>query len=42
MICYPLWLGSMPAILKAFFEQIGRVLHCLAGRKSDMEEAAEG
>lgn len=24
VICYPLWLGSMPAILKAFFEQIAR------------------
>lgn len=24
VICYPLWLGSMPAILKAFFEQVAR------------------
>lgn len=24
VILYPLWLGSMPAMLKAFFEQVGR------------------
>ncbi len=24
VILYPLWLGSMPALLKAFFEQVGR------------------
>jgi putative NADPH-quinone reductase len=24
VVIYPLWLGSMPALLKAFFEQIGR------------------
>ncbi len=24
VICYPLWLGSMPAILKGFFEQVAR------------------
>lgn len=24
MIVYPLWLGSMPALLKAFFEQVFR------------------
>ncbi|MEO8631067.1 MAG: NAD(P)H-dependent oxidoreductase [Betaproteobacteria bacterium] len=24
VICYPLWLGSMPALLKAFFEQVFR------------------
>ena len=24
VIIYPLWLGAMPALLKAFFEQIGR------------------
>lgn len=24
LICYPLWLGTMPALLKAFFEQLFR------------------
>ena len=24
VILYPLWMGSMPALLKAFFEQVGR------------------
>lgn len=24
VICYPLWLGGMPAILKGFFEQVAR------------------
>jgi putative NADPH-quinone reductase len=24
VILYPLWLGSMPAMLKGFFEQVGR------------------
>lgn len=30
LICYPLWLGSMPAVLKAFFEQFARPGFALA------------
>jgi putative NADPH-quinone reductase len=32
---YPLWLGSMPAILKAFFEQIARAGFALAASGSN-------
>ena len=30
VVCYPLWLGGMPAILKGFFEQVARPGFALA------------
>jgi putative NADPH-quinone reductase len=36
VIIYPLWLGSMPALLKAFFEQIGRPGFAIAHEHSTL------
>ncbi len=38
LIAYPLWLGDMPALLKAFFEQIMRPGFAFAPRKNGMPE----
>ncbi len=44
VIFYPLWMGSMPALLKAFFEQVfpSRFCHGACRRRQEMGAAAEG
>jgi putative NADPH-quinone reductase len=38
LIIYPLWLGDMPAVLKGFFEQVGRPGFAFRYRESGLPE----